>query len=75
MKSETSKHHEDLHSSRNNEKYDKDSDGRFENNCDHADDDENIEDDEQDNHTPELTLKELIVAIDSVKKENRQTAK
>ena len=45
--------YEDLHSSSNNERNDeKDSDGRLENNCDHADDDEKIEDDEQDNHMP-----------------------
>ena len=34
--------------------YQKDSDGRLENNCDHADDDENLEDDEKDNHRSEI---------------------
>ena len=44
---------EDLYTSRKNEmKDEKDSDGRLENNCDHVDDDENMEDDEQDNHIP-----------------------
>ena len=35
----------------------KDNDGGLENNCDHAEIDENDEDDEQDNHVPELTMK------------------
>ena len=34
--------------------------------CDHADDD--FGDDEQDRHIPEVTMKELMIAIDSLKK-------
>ena len=70
------KKYEDLYSRKNNDRKDeKDSDGRVENNCDHADDDENIEDDEQDNHTPEFSMKELIISIDSLtKRDIRQTA-
>ena len=33
-----------------------------------ADDDKNIEDDEQDRHIPEVTMKELRIAIDSLNK-------
>ena len=36
--------------------------------CKHVDDDDNIEDDEQDNHVPVFTMKELIFAIASLKK-------
>ena len=43
-------------------KCEKDNDGRLEN------DEENIEDDEQDNHIPELTMKEPIIAIGSLEK-------
>ena len=61
------KFHEDLYSRRNGERKDeKDNDGRRENNCDHADDDESFEDDEQYNHTTKFTMKELIIAIDSL---------
>ena len=31
-----------------------------------------IEDNEQDNHIPELTMKELMIAIDSLKKIGRK---
>ena len=43
--------------------------------CDHVDDDVKIEEDEQDNHILEFTMKEFIIAIDSLKKkeENWQT--
>ena len=39
------------------------------------DDEDNIKDDEQDNHMPDVTMKELISTIDSLKNGNRQTAK
>ena len=61
--------YEDLFSRRKDERKDeKDDDGRLENNCDHAGNDENNEDEEKDNHIPELTMKELIISIDSLKK-------
>ena len=49
-------------------KNDKDREARLEHTCDHADDDKNIEDDEQDRHIPEFTMKELRIAIGSLKK-------
>ena len=53
-KVERSKH---IFSSRNDErKYEKDNDGRLENKCDHADDDDHFEDEEQDNHVQEFTM-------------------
>ena len=64
------KFYEDLSWSRSGKrKDDKDNAGRLEDICDHADDDENIEDDERDNHIPEFTMKQLIIAIDSLNKE------
>ena len=41
---------------------------RLEDICDHADDDENTEDDEQDKHIAEFTVKELSNAIGSFRK-------
>ena len=41
--------------------------------CDHPDDD--IEDGEQDRHIPELTRKELMIAIDCLKKVESATAR
>ena len=38
------------------------------NTCDHADDDENIDDDKQDKHISESTVKEMSIAIDSLKR-------
>ena len=59
--------HEDLYSNKNDERKEKqDSEAGPENTCDHADDDK--EDDEQDRHIPELTRKELMIAIGSLKK-------
>ena len=61
---ETSRKVQKIRRCRSNERKDeKDSGGRLDNNCDHADNDENIEDDEQDNHLPVFTMKDLIFAI------------
>ena len=52
------KFYKDLYSRRNDERKDeKDNDGRLKNNCDHADDDENIKDDAHDKYIPQLTMK------------------
>ena len=37
-------------------------------NCNHAGDDEDINDDVQDKHIPQFTMTELSIAIDSVEK-------
>ena len=60
------KFYKDLYSSKNDERKDeKDSEARLENTRDHAHDhdDKNDEDDEQDRQIPELTRKELMIAI------------
>ena len=50
------------------EKDEEDNEARLENTFDHADGDENMKDDEQDQNIPEFTMKELSIAIDSLKK-------
>ena len=67
--------HKDLYSKKNDEiKTDKrDSEAGPENTCDHPDDD--IEDGEQDRHIPELTRKELMIAIVRLKKVESATAR
>ena len=63
----------DLFSIKNNEIKDaQDSEAGLENTCDHPDDD--IDDDEQDRHIPEFATKELMTAIDCLKKGNQRTA-
>ena len=56
--------HKDLYSKKNDE---------IKTTCDHPDDD--IEDGEQDRHIPELTRKELMIAIDCLRKVESATAR
>ena len=54
-------------------KNENDNEARLGSTCDHADDD--AEDDEPDRHIPELTMKELMIAINSLKKEKSADSK
>ena len=58
--------YKELYSMNDGRKDKQESEARPENTCDHADDD--VEDDEQERHIPEFTRKELMIAIDGLKR-------